>query len=95
VTDRRQPQGLTVQEPLSSLESALLHVFRQKGARAGDPIPAAVLVRNAFGSSGPVGGEVETALLNLEFRGLIAPGPNPIGATSLALTPSGDKIVNR
>jgi hypothetical protein len=84
-----------VAETLSSVESALLRVFHQKGARTGDPIPAAVLVWNAFGSSTPVGGEVETALLNLEFRGLIAPGPGPIAATSWMLTPSGDRLVNR
>jgi hypothetical protein len=33
--------------------------------------------------------------MSLEFRGLIAPGPDPIGATSWMLTPSGDRIVNR
>jgi hypothetical protein len=82
-------------ESFSSLESAVLQVFRQKGVRAGDPIPAAVLVWNAFGSSTPVGGEVESTLLNLEFRGLIAPGPDPVGATSWMLTPAGDRIVNR
>jgi hypothetical protein len=82
-------------DSFSSLESALLHVFRQKGARAGDPVPAGVLVWNAFGSSTPVRGEVETALLSLEFRGLIAPGPDPIGATSWMLTPAGDRIANR
>ncbi len=82
-------------ETLSSLESALLHVFRQKGARAGDPIPTAVLAWNAFGSAAPVGGEVETTLLSLEFRGYIAPGPDPISATSWMLTPAGEKIVNR
>ena len=82
-------------ESFSSLESAVLQVFRQKGARAGDPIPAAFLVWNAFGSSTPVGGEAETALMSLEFRGLIAPGPDPIGATSWMLTPAGDRIVNR
>lgn len=83
-------------EPFSSIESALLHAFRQQGARAGDPIPAAVLIRSAFGSSSSnVAGEGETALLNLEFRGFIAPGPGPIAATSWMLTPSGDRLVNR
>jgi hypothetical protein len=87
---------VTVPESFSSAESALLRVFREQGARDGAPIPAAVLIRNAFGSSNPnVAGEAETALLNLEFRGLIAPGPDPIGATSWMLTPSGDRIVNR
>jgi len=84
-----------VPESFSSLESALLHAFRQQGARAGDPIPAAVLIRSAFGSSTPVGGEAETALLNLEFRGLIAPGPGPLAGTSWMLTPSGERIVSR
>jgi hypothetical protein len=84
-----------VPESFSSLESAVLQAFRQNGAHAGDPIPAAVLIRSAFGSSNPnVAGEAETTLLNLEFRGLIAPGPGPIAATSWMLTPSGDKIVN-
>jgi hypothetical protein len=84
---------LTVSERLSPIESALLHAFQQQGARVGDPISASVLVRSAFRWSGPVGGEVETALLNLEFRGLIMPGPDPIGATSWALTPAGQKFL--
>jgi len=85
-----------VPESFSSLESALLHAFRQQGARAGDPIPAAVLIRSAFGSSSSnVAGEGETALLNLEFRGLIAPGPGPLAGTSWMLTPSGERIVSR
>ena len=82
-------------EPLSSIESALLHAFRQEGTRAGDCVPAGLLVRKAFGNSAPIGGVVETAFLNLEFRGLIAPGPDPLGATTWVLTPAGAKIVNR
>jgi hypothetical protein len=85
--------GLTLAESLSSTESALLHVFRQQGARVGDPIPASVLRWNAFGSAAPLWGELETALLNLEFRGLIAPGPDPIAAASWALTPAGAKFL--
>ena len=80
-------------EPLSSIEAALLRVFQQQGACAGDPIPVSVLSWKAVGASGPVWGELETALLNLEFRGLIAPGPDPVGATSWALTLAGEKFL--
>jgi hypothetical protein len=86
---------MPVPEPLSPLESALLHAFRQEGVRAGESVPAGLLIRKAFGNSAPLGGVVETALLDLEFRGLIAPGPDPIGATSWALTPAGHKMANR
>ena len=82
-------------EPLSSVESALLQAFRREGVRPGDFLPAGILIRKAFGNSAPIGGIVETALLNLEFRGLIAPGPDPIGATSWALTVAGAKMANR
>jgi hypothetical protein len=86
-------QRLIMPEPLSSIESALLHVFCQQGARAGDPIPASVLSWNAFGPSAPVWGELQTALLNLQFRGLVAPGPDPVGATSWALTLAGEEFL--
>ena len=82
-------------DPLSSLESSILHAFGQEGARVGDCVPAGLLARRAFGNSAPIGGAVETAFLSLEFRGLIVPGPDPLGATSWALTPSGAKLVNR
>lgn len=36
---------------------------------------------------------IETALLNLQFRGVIEPGPDPFSATSWALTESGEEIV--
>jgi hypothetical protein len=75
-------------ESFSSTELALLRVFRQKGARAGMAVPESVLSEGVLFSGGaPVlDGAVETALLNLQFRGMIEPGPDPFSATSWALT---------
>lgn len=83
-------------ESFSSTELALLRVFRQKRARTGMAIPADVLSDSVVFSGGaPVlTGAIETALLNLQFRGLIEPGPDPYSATSWMLTESGDEIVN-
>ncbi len=81
-------------EPLSAIESALLRVFQQQGARAGQPLPVDVLVATVSQSGLPVlSGALETALLNLQFRGVIAPGPDPISAFSWMLTHHGEKII--
>lgn len=82
-------------ESFSSTELALLRVFRQKGARAGMTIPESVLSDGVIFSGGaPVlTGAIETALLNLQFLGMIVPGPDPYSATSWTLTESGEKIV--
>lgn len=82
-------------ESFSSTELALLRVFRQKGARTGVPIPESVLSDGVIFSGGaPVlTGAIETALLNLQFRRVIEPGPDPFSATSWALTESGEEIV--
>jgi len=84
-------------EPFSTTELALLRVFHQKGARAGVPVPTDILVETVVLSGGaPVlTGAIQTALLNLQFCGVSAPGPDPFSATSWALTESGDQIVNR
>ena len=83
-------------ETLSVTELALLRVFRQKGAYAGDVVPTAVLTEAVVLSGGaPVlDGAIETALLGLEFRGLIVPGPDPFSATSWMLTTLGDDALN-
>jgi hypothetical protein len=82
-------------ESFSSTELALLRVFRQNGARAGVAIPESVLTDGVVFSGGaPVlNGAIETALLNLQFRGVIEPGPDPFSATSWTLTESGEEIV--
>jgi len=87
---------LFMSDSFSAIELALLRAFRQKGACAGMAVPTAVLAETVYLSGGaPVlTGAVTTALYNLEFRGLIAPGPDPFSATSWALTESGDEIVN-
>ena len=82
-------------ESLSSIERALLRVFRQKGVRAGMVVPESVLREGVVFSGGaPVQtGAIETALLNLQFRGMIVPGPDPFSATSWTLTELGEEIV--
>lgn len=78
------------------MESALLQVFQEQGAGVGIPVPTDVLAANAYmrGGSGPVfSGSIETALLNLQFRGLIAPGPDPYGAITYVLTLSGAAVL--
>ena len=82
-------------ESLSSIERALLRVFRQKGVRAGMVVPESVLREGVVFSGGaPVlTGAIETALLNLQFRGMIVPGPDPFSATSWTLTELGEEIV--
>jgi hypothetical protein len=82
-------------DPLSATELALLRVFRQKKARAGDPLPTEVLESSVVLSGGaPVlDGAIQTALFNLQFRGLIAPGPDPYSAISWALTSAGEAKV--
>lgn len=82
-------------ESFSSTELALLRVFNQKGARAGIAIPESVLSEGVIFSGGaPVlTGAIETALLNLQFRGIIVPGPDPFSATSWMLTKPGEAIV--
>ncbi len=82
-------------ETFSAIESAVLRVFQQKGARTGEPMPVAVLGQTVSHSGIPVlNGALETALLNLQFRGLIAPGPDPISAYSWVLTRHGEHIVH-
>jgi hypothetical protein len=83
-------------EPFSSTERALLRVFHLKDACAGMAIPTAVLAETVVLSGGaPVlNGAMETALLGLQVRGLIVPGPDPFSATSWMLTELGDEIVN-
>ena len=82
-------------EPLSSLETALLQVFRRTGARTGDPVPASVLRQNIVYGGGPAAAsDIESALFNLQFRGLIAPGPGPLSGTSWVLTISGYATAN-
>jgi hypothetical protein len=83
-------------DSFSAIEMALLRAFRVKGARAGDAVPTDVLAETVYLSGGaPVlTGAVTTALYNLQFRGLITPGPDPFSAMSWALTESGDEIVN-
>jgi hypothetical protein len=82
-------------EPLNAIESALLQVFREQGVILGDPIPTDVLVANVSlrGGAPVFGGSMETALLNLQFRGLIAPGPDPYSATTYVLTQSGAALL--
>jgi hypothetical protein len=82
-------------ESFSSTELALLRVFRQKGGRAGIAIPESVLSEGVIFSGGApaLNGAIETALLNLQFRGMIEPGPDPFSATSWMLTESGEEIV--
>ena len=82
-------------EPLNAMESALLQVFREQGG-VGVPVPTDVLATNASlrGGSGPMfTGSLETALLNLQFRGLIAPGPDPYSAMTYVLTLSGAAVL--
>src|SRR3954471_5015357 len=83
-------------DPFSSTELALLRVFRQKRARAGISIPTNVLAETVILSGGAPSlmGAIETALLNLQFRGLITPGPDPFSATSWELTESGDEVAH-
>jgi hypothetical protein len=82
-------------ETLSATERALLRVFQQKGAFAGVPLPTTVLSETVvFGGAPVMNGEIETALLNLQLRGLIVPGPDPFSATSWMLTTLGDDLVN-
>jgi hypothetical protein len=83
-------------ESFSATQSALLRVFRMKGAEAGDALPTAVLAESVVLSGGaPVlNGAIETALLDLQFRGLLEPGPDPFSATSWMLTEAGDDVVN-
>lgn len=83
-------------ESFSSTELALLRVFKQKGVRAGVAIPTDVLGDGVVLSGGaPVlTGAIQTALFNLQFRGVIEPGPDPFSATSWMLTDAGDEIVN-
>ena len=81
-------------ESLSTIQRALLNVFRQKGARAGDPVPDSVLRDGVAFSGGPGAPDsLETALLDLVFRGVISPGPDPLAGRSWVLTASGDAIV--
>lgn len=81
-------------ESFSTIQRALLTVFRQKGARAGNPVPDSVLRDGVVFTGGPGQADtIETALLDLMFRGVIAPGPDPLAGTSWVLTPSGDSIV--
>ncbi len=88
--------GPEMTESFTATQSALLRVFRQKGARAGSPIPTTVLAETVVLSGGaPVlNGAIETALFDLHFRGLIEPGPDPFSATSWMLTELGDDIAN-
>jgi hypothetical protein len=83
-------------DSFSAIEMALLSAFRLKGARAGAAVPTDVLAETVYLSGGaPVlTGAVTTALYNLQFRGLIVPGPDPFSAMSWALTKSGAEIVN-
>ena len=83
-------------ESFSSTERALLRVFKQKGAYAGVPIPTEVLSDGVImsGDAPALDGAIQTALLNLSFRGLIEPGPDPYSATSWMLTESGDEVIN-
>ena len=71
---------------------------RRKRCRADSRgVPTDILVETVVLSGGaPVlTGAIQTALLNLQFCGVIAPGPDPFSAASWALTESGDQIVNR
>jgi len=81
-------------ESFSTIERALLNVFRQKGARAGEPVPDSVLREGVVYSGGPGKPEtIGTALLDLQFRGVISPAPDPLAATAWVLTQSGDATV--
>jgi len=81
-------------ESLSAIQRALLNVFRQKGARAGDPIPESVL-RDGVAFSGGSGQPTNlgTELLDLQFLGLISPAQPPFTAMAWVLTQSGDATV--
>lgn len=81
-------------ESLSAIQRALLNVFRQKGARAGDPIPESVL-RDGVAFSGGSGQPTNlgTELLDLQFRGLVSPAQAPFTAMAWVLTQSGDATV--
>ncbi len=83
-------------ESLSATELALLRVFHLKGVRVGSALPTAVLAETVVLSGGaPVlDGAIETALLGLQVRGLIVPGPDPFSATSWMLTELGDDVVH-
>lgn len=83
-------------ETLSATELALLRVFRQKGLHAGAAVPTSILTDNVvMGGGAPVlSGEIETALLGLQVRGLIVPDPDPFSATSWKLTMWGDEVLN-
>ena len=83
-------------ESLSATERALLRVFLQKGLHAGSALPTTVLTDTVFlsGSAPVLEGAIETALLGLQLRGLIVPGPDPFSATSWMLTELGDEAVN-
>jgi hypothetical protein len=81
-------------ESLSTIQRALLNVFRQKGARAGDPIPESILREGVVfsgGSGQPT--DLGTALLDLQFRDLVSPAQPPFTATAWVLTESGDATV--
>jgi hypothetical protein len=81
-------------ETLSATESAVLSVFRQMGARAGALMPDDVLRSNVLYGGGPSAqGDLETAILNLQFRGFITPGPDPASAISWVLTQSGEAVL--
>lgn len=81
-------------ESFSAIQRALLNVFRQKGARTGDRVPDSILRDGVVFSGGPGKPEtIGTALLDLQFRGVISPAPDPLAGTSWVLTQSGDAIV--
>jgi len=84
-----------VTESFPETELALLRVFQQKGGHAGMVIPTSVLTHSVIFSGGaPVlDGAIQTALLDLQFRGLIVPGPDPFSATSWRLTHLGHEVL--
>ena len=79
---------------LSEMERGILTVFRELGVESGSAVPEAVLAYRCSRAGFIMAyGEFETALLNLEFRGLTEPGSEPINARSWQLTDDGAELL--